>query len=469
MRAKLILPALTEAKSPFFRPVKYSLFPPLGMATLAAYLNEDDEVTLTDEHVEAVSFDDDPELVAIQVYVTSAKRAYEIADHYRAKGAHVALGGPHVTSLPDEAARHADTIFLGPGEDTWPKFLADFRAGKAQKVYWSTERRLADQPPPRRDLIKRGLYLTPNALVASRGCPHSCDFCYSTPFYSGGKQFYTAPVDDVLAEIERLPGRHLYFLDDHFFGNPQFTTALLEGMRGIGRVWQAGGTVRSALTPGLMELAAEAGLRSLFIGFETLSDVNLRDQGKHHNAHADYAQAISRLRDLGVMVNASFVFGMDADDPTVFDRTVEWAIEQGVETATFHILTPYPGTKLHERLVAEGRITTRDWDLYDTRHTVFRPLEMSAQELEDGYWGAYREFYRWRSIFRGASAKGDLRGKLKHLAIAGGWKKAEPLWDMIIRAKRLRSAMPVLESALKWGNRPARDSARGVPSPEFDR
>src|SRR5512145_2123091 len=178
MHVKLILPALTEAKSPFFRPIKYALFPPLGLATLAAYLDPDDLITLQDEHVEVLDLDDSPDLVVIQVYITSAYRAYALADHYRACGAHVCLGGLHVTALPNEAAQHADTIFLGPGEDTWPQFLADFRVGQAQPVYRSTQRALLGVPPIRRDLIKRQLYLVPNAIVVLRGCPHRCDFCY---------------------------------------------------------------------------------------------------------------------------------------------------------------------------------------------------------------------------------------------------------------------------------------------------
>src|SRR5215212_8916465 len=141
MRVKMILPALTEAKSPFFRPIKYSLFPPLGLATLAAYLDPADDVTIQDEHVETLHLDDEPDLVVIQVYITSAYRAYQIADRYRARGAFVALGGLHVTSLPDEAAQHADAIFLGPGEQIFPRFLEDFRAGRAQKVYRSTSAR----------------------------------------------------------------------------------------------------------------------------------------------------------------------------------------------------------------------------------------------------------------------------------------------------------------------------------------
>ena len=172
-----MLPALTEATSPYWRPIKYSLFPPLGLATLAAYLDPALEITLQDEHVEPLDLDDDPDLVIIQVYITNAYRAYRIADHYRRKGAHVALGGLHVTSLPEEAAPHADTIFLGPGEDTWPAFLAHYRAGRPAPRYRSTVRTLAGLPRIRRDLIKRHLYLVPNSIVVSRGCPHSCDFC----------------------------------------------------------------------------------------------------------------------------------------------------------------------------------------------------------------------------------------------------------------------------------------------------
>jgi radical SAM superfamily enzyme YgiQ (UPF0313 family) len=468
VRVKLILPALTEAKSPFFRPIKYSLFPPLGLATLAGYLDAEDEVTLQDEHVETLDLDDDPELVVIQVYITSARRAYQLADQYRRRGAYVCLGGLHVTALPGEAARHADTVFLGPGEDTWPAFLADYRAGRPAPLYRSTIRTLVGLPPIRRDLIKRNLYLVPNSIVVSRGCPHSCDFCYKEAFFEGGKGFYTQAVDDALAEIERLPGRHLYFLDDHLFGNARFASELFEGMRGMNRVWQAAGTVSSVLRPALLEQAAAAGLRSLFVGFETLSAENLREQGKHQNLHRDYAAAIRRLHDHGVMVNGSFVFGMDGDDRSVFDRTVEWATGQGIETATFHILTPYPGTALHARMRRDGRILHEDWDLYDTRHTVYRPARLTPAELEAGYWRAYESFYRWSSIVRGAATKPSLAAALRHVAYAGGWKKLEPFWDLVIRARRVSALLPVLESVLKGfrtGGEPLTE-ARSLPSTE---
>jgi radical SAM superfamily enzyme YgiQ (UPF0313 family) len=448
VKVKMILPALTEAKSPFFRPIKYSLFPPLGLATLAAYLDPADEVELQDEHVEELRTDDEPDLVVIQVYITSAFRAYRLADHYRSRGAYVCLGGLHVTSLPDEAAAHADTLFLGPGEDTWPAFLRDFKAGCPRPLYWSVVRTLAGLPPIRRDLIKRHLYLVPNSIVVSRGCPHVCDFCYKEAFFEGGRGFYTQRVDDALAEIERLPGRHLYFLDDHLFGDVRFASVLFDGMRGMGRLWQAAGTVNSVLKPGLLEKAVECGLRSLFVGFETLSEANLRAQRKVQNLHRDYAAAVQRLHGLGVMVNGSFVFGMDDDGPSAFDRTVEWAVGQGIETATFHILTPYPGTPLFQRMEAEGRLLHRRWDLYDTRHVVYRTRGMSEEALEAGYWRAYREFYRWGSIWRGAGHKETLRGRFRHVAYAAGWKKFEPWWDLVIRLRRVARLRPMLEAVL---------------------
>lgn len=449
MKIKMILPALTEAKSPFFRPIKYSLFPPLGLATLAGYLRPDDEITLQDEHVENLDLDDEPELVVIQVYITSAYRAYALADHYRKKGAYLCLGGLQVTTLPEKARLHADTIFLGPGEDTWPAFLADYRRGQPKKAYQSQVRTLANSPSPRRDLIKRALYLVPNSIVVSRGCPYTCDFCYKESFFSGGPSFYSMAVDRALQEIEGLPGRHLYFLDDHLLANPRFAGALFDGMRGMGRLWQAGATVQSVLRPGLLEKAAACGLKSLFVGFETLSPSNLASQHKKHNLGLDYAAAVRRLHDLGVMINASFVFGMDDDDLDVFARTVDWAVSVGIETATFHILTPYPGTALHARLAAEGRITSSNWDLYDTRHAIFQPRLMSGGQLEDGYWDAYRQFYRWNSIFQSASVQTGWQERLRHVAYVGGWKKFEREWSWVVRLGRVSSFLPLLERILE--------------------
>lgn len=461
MKVKMILPALTEATSPFFRPIKYSLFPPLGLATLAAHLNSGDEIDLQDEHVEKLNLEAEPDLVVIQVYITSAYRAYALADHYRKQGAYVCLGGLHVTSLPQEAAKHADSIFLGPGDDTFPQFLQDYRSGEPKKVYTSLGQRSIEHIPPiRRDLIKQHLYLVPNSIVVSRGCPHQCNFCYKNAFFEGGKSFYVQTVDAALAEIERLPGHHLYFLDDHLFGDAKFATALFDGMRGMGRLWQAAGTVQSVLKPGLVEKAAACGLRSLFVGFESLSEQNLRASLKYQNLHKDYGAAIQRLHENGVMVNGSFVFGMDGDDESVFGRTVEWAVNHGIETATFHVMTPYPGTGLYHQMQSQDRLLHSNWDLYDTRHVVYRPAQLSAEQLVDGYWRAYRDFYSWKNIFQGACTNEAWSERMRHVAYAAGWKKFEPMWDWIIRAKRATNMLPTLEAVLSgFGARPPQDKS----------
>lgn len=458
MKVKMILPALTEAESPFWRPIKYSLFPPLGLATLASWLSPEDEIVLQDQHVETVDLSDEPDLVVIQVYITNAYRAYAMADHYMEKGVYVILGGLHVTSLPDEAALHADSIFLGPGDDTFPRFLRDFKEGRALKRYVSTHRTIENIAPIRRDLIKRHLYLVPNSIVVTRGCPHHCNFCYKDAFFSGGKSFYTQQVDQALAEIDRLPGRHLYFLDDHLLGNVKFASALFEGMKGMNRVFQSASTVDAILRGNLIEKAADAGLRSLFVGFETFSPENLRQSNKKQNLSKDYSNAVSRLHDLGVMINGSFVFGLDHDDKDVFQRTVDWGINHALTTATYHILTPYPGTRLFTEMVTQNRITTYNWDLYDTRHVVYKTRRLSPSHLEEGYHWAYREFYRWNNILAASRKHHSLKHMMKHFAYTAGWKKFEPLWNFLIKSGMLNEMLPVLESVL------SKVKARAQPS-----
>jgi radical SAM superfamily enzyme YgiQ (UPF0313 family) len=453
MKIKMILPALTEAKSPFWRPIKYSLFPPLGLATLAAYCSPDDIIDLQDEHVEELDLNDEPELVIIQVYITNAFRAYSIADHYRQKGAYVCLGGLHVSSMPDEAAPHADSIFIGPGEDTFPGFLREFKKRCPQKVYRNKERDIAGIPPIRRDLIKRNRYLVPNSIVVSRGCPHHCDFCYKDAFFEGGRSFYTQQVDAALAEIDRLPGRHLYFLDDHLLGHQRFASGLFEGMKGMNRVFQGASTIDAILRTDLVESAAAAGMRSVFVGFETLSRTNLLQSNKRQNIGHDYEEAIRRLHSLGIMINGSFVFGLDDDDPDVFKRTVDWAVKNSLTTCTFHILTPYPGTRLFKDMEAQGRILHRNWDQYDTRQVVYKTVGLSAAQLKTGYDYAYRSFYSWSNISKASLGHDNLKQAIKHFAYAGGWKKFEPMWNFMIKTKGLNKMLPLLEAILSKVNR----------------
>ncbi len=448
MKVKFILPALTEAENPFWRPVKYALFPPLGLASLASYLDPSDEAKIVDQHVEPLRLDDSPDLVAIEVYITNARRAYQIADHYRQRGAFVILGGLHVTSLPDEAQEHADAIFLGPAEESFPRFLADFRRRNPENRYISRTRTLIGIPPIRRDLIRRERYLVPNSIVVTRGCPHHCEFCYKDAFFQGGKGFYTQTLEDALHEIERLPGKHLYFLDDHLLGHRTFARDLFREMRPMGRVFQGAATVDSILNGDLIEHAAEAGLRSIFIGFESLNPVNLKQSNKRQNLNRDYSRVIDRLHRLGIMINGSFVFGLDGDTPTVFTDTVKWAVDQGITTATFHVATPYPGTEFYRKMREANRILTDDWDQYDTRHVVFAPIGMTAEDLKEGYDRAYREFYRWGAIVKASLFHGSPKHQLKHFFYTSGWRKFEPLWNLVIQMKKLNLMTPLLEAVL---------------------
>jgi radical SAM superfamily enzyme YgiQ (UPF0313 family) len=302
---------------------------------------------------------------------------------------------------------------------------------------------------PRRDLIKRHLYFVPNSIVVSRGCPYDCDFCYKGSFFKGGKSFYTFTLDRALAEIDSLMGRHLFFLDDNIFASSSFAEDLFSSMAGMGRLWQGASTVGSIFNKRLLQKAVNSGLRSLFIGFETLNIKNLQSHNKNHNIQYNYEEAVRILHDHQVMINASFVFGMDADDESVFERTVDWSIKNGIETATFHILTPYPGTHLFENMSQQGRITSKDWDLYDTRHVVFKPLILKADVLESGYWYAYKEFYKWKSIFDSAWTKRTILEKVCHLIYSSAWKKSEWIWNALISMKIVGVARPILETILR--------------------
>ena len=259
-------------------------------------------------------------------------------------------------------------------------------------------------------------------------------------------------VDDALAEIDRLPGRHLYFLDDHLLGNAKFARELFEGMKGMNRVFQSAATVDSVLRGDLIERAAEAGLRSLFVGFETFSPKNLKQSNKKQNLKKDYEACVNRLHDLGVMINGSFVFGLDEDDQDVFKRTVDWGVQNALTTSTYHILTPYPGTRLYQDMEKQGRILSQNWDLYDTRHVVYQTHKLSAEQLKNGYDWAYQEFYSWKNIFKASFKHQSHKHKLKHFSYTGGWKKFEPLWNFMIKTKQLNQMLPLLEAILSKVN-----------------
>jgi len=459
-RLLLILAAVQRPGDRHFRLIKYSQFPPLSLMTIAGLTPDHWDITLRDEHVESSEVEGDFDVVGIQTYISSAPRAYELADRWRQRGAKVVLGGLHPTSLPHEAATHADAVCIGPAEPVWREILDDYEHNRLRTFYRGPCEGSASQVPlPRRDLMNPRAYLLRHTMVTSRGCPHACDFCYKSSFW-GPHYYEPRPIADVERELSLVDDGLVFFLDDNLLANRGHARALFEVLRGSGIVWQAAASLDVARDPGYLEEAYEAGCRSLFVGFESLSSENMRGNNKPVNAATDYAEACRRFHDAGIMINGSFVFGFDCDGPDVFERTVEFTIENKILTASFHILTPLPGTRAFERLEAEGRIRHRRWQRYDTNHAVFQPRRMTPEQLEAGHAFAKRAFGAWGSILHRSLG---LPGAAKRIAYNTAWMKVDPLWVAIIRSGLMPLANRLFQRILRVRTRIA-GSRQAIPA-----
>lgn len=417
------------------------------MLTIAGLTPEDEwEIIVRDEHIESSEVDGSVDLVGIQSYISSSGRANELAKLWRQRGSKVVMGGLHPTSMPNEAAKYADAVCLGPAEAVWPQILEDFKRGQLKKFYRGTpEGSAALVPIPRRDLMNPRGYLIRHTMVTSRGCPHACDFCYKTSFW--GENYYEGrPISEIERELDTVDDRLVFFLDDNLLANRAHARALFQVLRRSGIVWQAAASLDVAREPRYLEEAYEAGCRSLFVGFESISPENMRGNNKPVNAATNYLEACRRFHDAGIMINGSFVFGFDCDGPDVFERTVEFAIEAKILTATFHVLTPLPGTRAFERMEADGRILHRNWAYYDTDHAVFRPRRMTPEQLEAGHQRANRDFLTYGSIFRRSFG---LPGTLKRLAYNVAWGKVDPLWVAIVRSGLMPYATRIFQRVLR--------------------
>lgn len=447
-----ILPALQEVLSQQFRQIKYSLFPPLSLLTLAALVPRDKyRMIVRDEHIEDVFVEEDVDLVVMTVYISSAMRAYEISDHYRQRGAKVLMGGIHPTTVPHEALQHADSVCVGPGETVFAQMLEDYEDGCLKQYYFGDRTTdLSEIPVARRDLMNRNRYLVRNTIVASRGCLYSCDFCYKESFW-GAKYHKFRPLQQIKRELDMFRHRFVFFLDDNLMANRKLARTLFALLRQYDFVWQGAASLDTAYTPGFLREAYDCGCRSLFVGFESITRANMESSNKVQNQKFDYEEAIKRFHDAGIMINGSFVYGFDHDDPEVFERTVEFAIKNKIETATFHILTPFPGTRLFGRLEEEGRILHRDWEKYDTRHAVFRPSLITCGQLEEGYWWSYDEFYSYSSILRRSLG---LPNSMKRLMYNIGWKKLDRIWHFIVEHDLTGYVLPLFEFVLATATRP---------------
>ncbi len=389
-------------KDPHGSFAKHVLTPSLALTSIAAATPPHWHVDCWDENLlqGLPRLDVLPEVVGITVHLTFARRAYELSRWFRDRGSKVVLGGLHVQSCPDEAAAHADAIALGDGVQVWPAILGDIDRGALRARYTASFDRGFDlDPPPRRDLVPRSSFLTTTSLIATRGCRNRCSFCYLS---SDGLHvpYRVRSVDAVRREIESDGQPYAVFIDNNLGARREYLSELSRALKQSKVIWSAAVTLDVTDDPRLVREMALAGCMAVFIGFESLSDDNLVFLGKRGPRSGEYAGRVRVLHDHGIAVNGSFVLGFDGDRADVFQRTADWIDANRLECATFHVLTPYPGTPLYRQFESERRLLHRDWSKYDTAHAVFRPRHMTAEQLELGYDWLYRRLFSAESVWR---------------------------------------------------------------------
>ncbi len=398
-RKRLLLITASSPEIGRVRRVRVLNFQQITMPYLAALVPDDWQVIHVDEVVTAVDVASQVDLVAMTFHTPSAFHAYELATQFRRRGIPVVLGGPHVTLVPDEAQQYADVIFVGEAEQQWPKFLSDFATGQYQRRYSAIGLpNLDNAPVARKDLFHRRDH-TAGRLFATRGCAYHCDFCTLRVMYRGLVR--QRPVAAVAAEYASFAGKVIIFWDDNLASDLDYAKALFRAIAPHRKWWSSQASIQAGSDPQFLELAARSGCKQLFIGLESISQASMDEAHKGFNRVDDYARVIERIHSYGIAVQAGIVFGFDHDTEAIFSDTLDFLEAVGVQNATFNILTPYPGTRLYRRLEAEDRILTRDWAKYNGRQdVVFRPRQMSALTLLDGYRYANRRFYSPLSISR---------------------------------------------------------------------
>ncbi len=378
---------------------------PLTLPTLAALVPKDLNIRVTciDEGVAQVDPNLEADLVGMTVITGTAPRAYELSAHYRRREITVVLGGPHVTLVPDDAQPHADSIVVGYAEQAWPRLLRDFAQGRIKPRYvQQPDLDLSDAVLPDRRVLPRGKYLTHHVFEATRSCVHNCDFCVAPAAW--GRRPYQKPVELVVEDIRRQRTRRAIFVDLNLIADPAYAFGLFEALIPLKIQWYGLATVLLADDAPLLALAARSGCRGLLMGLESISSNNLRRSRKGFNHPQRYRQLVDRLHQHRIALQGCFVFGLDDDDPDIFLKTARFAVEAKIDLPRFAIVTPFPGTALYHRLEAQGRILTKNWELYDGQHVVFQPAQMTATQLQRGTERAWKYTYGWRSM------AGRLRG-----------------------------------------------------------
>lgn len=412
---------------------KHVLTPTLALTSFAGATPEHWDVEYWDENLlhGRAPFEPMPEVVGISVHLTFAQRAFELARWYRERGSKVILGGLHVVSCPDECKPHADALAIGDGVQLWPRILDDVEKGALQPVYRVMyENEYRTDPAPHRRLLKRRSFLTTTSLIATRGCHNRCGFCYLST--EGLRMPYRVrDVEQIVAEFAADDQPYAVFVDNNLGSRREYLRALCRGLRPLEKIWSAAVTLDVTDDPSLIREMALAGCTGVFIGFESLSDSNLAHARKRTPLTVDYARRVRILHDHGIQVNGSFVLGFDDDRRDVFALTADWIEANRLECATFHILTPYPGTPLFRQMESEGRLLHKDWSRYDTGHVVFRPKHVTPEELAQGYGWIYQRLFSHTSIWRRRPE--DWRSVAPYLAMSYLYKRSNRFWHLLIK------------------------------------
>jgi radical SAM superfamily enzyme YgiQ (UPF0313 family) len=395
IRLELITPA-AEDNAPI---------PNLSLATVAALTPSEVVVSFSDDLINPIDLNGDlkeVELVGISCSTKTALRSYQIAQAYRERGVPVVMGGIHSTALPNEALEHCDAVVIGEAEESWPRLIEDFRRGNLEKIYRQGDFTPPEEiPPARRDIYHSKDYFPLDSLQATRGCPYLCEFCSVRRFFGGTYRY--RPIEDVIVEARSLRHKVIMFADDNIVGHPRYSQQLLESLIPLRKWWIAQASLAGLEDEKKIKLLVKSGCVGLLIGFESISEENIRSARKYQNRPADYLKIIRTLHRHGIAIWASFMFGLDHDDKEIFERTVRFAIEAKFFSVVFAILTPYPGTVLYERLKEEGRLTDERWWLSENQEAHaphFHPRGMTREELREGWEWAWKEYYSSAAILR---------------------------------------------------------------------
>ncbi|MHB8882436.1 MAG: B12-binding domain-containing radical SAM protein [Thermodesulfovibrionales bacterium] len=375
----------------------------VNLPLLAALTPPEHNVTLVDEAFAPDDTDQDVDLVGITVMTDVVPRAYDIADGYRRRGVKVVMGGIHPTVLPEEALAHADAVVVGEAEGLWPQLLSDVAAETMQRLYRATKMTdIAGLPKPRRDLfpgtMDKSYIPVPVGIETSRGCPNDCEFCSISRTL--GSQYRVRPVPEVIAEIEAVASPYIFFVDDALALNRTAAKKLFTEMIPLKRLWLGQGTVSLAEDVELLKLMKRSGCLGLLIGFESVQKAAQDEVRKIRNLRIDFHEAMRRFHAEGFGILGAFVLGFDHENRDVFDQTLEFIMKSCIDCAELRILTPYPGTRLYDRLLSEGRLFEQNWWLrgYPPDTLLYQPRGMTADELLNGFARLNKEAYSYGAI-----------------------------------------------------------------------